>query len=141
MWGMSSRDRRDERGVSAVEFAVVAPVLLLLIFAVINAGLWFYGRNIAQTSAREGVSYLRLAGNNSDPGAFESEAKRVSEIYATRLGSLQNVRATPHIDDTTGRVSMEVVGEMDLPLGHWTITQTSAATLEQFRGDPRSVQP
>ncbi|MGH3425767.1 MAG: TadE/TadG family type IV pilus assembly protein [Nocardioidaceae bacterium] len=134
MW---SRPRRDDRAVSAVEFSIVAPVLLLLIFAVINAGLWYYGRNIAQTSAREGVSYLRLAGTNADPGAFEAEAKRVSEIYASRLGSLEDVRAVPDIDSRTGRVSMKVTGELDLPLGNWTITQTAEATLEQFRGDPR----
>lgn len=141
MWGAPSRLRRDDRATSAVEFSVVAPVILLLIFAVINAGLWFYGRNIAQTSAREGVSYLRLAGTNSDPGAFKSEAQRVSEIYASRLGSLENVQATPTIDPDTGRVSMRVQGELDLPLGHWTITQTAEATLEQFRGDPRGESP
>lgn len=141
MWGSAGRRRREDRGVSAVEFAVIAPILLLLIFAVINAGLWFYGRNIAQTSAREGVSYLRLAGTNSDPGAFQTEATRVSEIYASRLGSLDNVRATPKIDTDSGRVSMLVEGELDLPLGTWTISQTAEATLEQFRGDTLGQEP
>lgn len=117
----------------------MAPILLLLIFAVINAALWFYGRNIAQTSAREGVSYLRLAGTNADPASYEAQAEHVSEVYASRLGSLQNVQVDSSIDQDSGRVRMVVSGELDLPLGHWTITQSAEATLEQFRGDPRGT--
>lgn len=139
MWGKGRR-RRDDRAASAVEFAVVAPVLLLLIFAVITAGLWFYGRNIAQTSAREGVSYLRLAGTNSDPSSYAPEAERISEVYASRLGSLDNVRTNSTIDTETGKVSVRVRGDLDLPLGSWTVSQTAEATLEQFRGDPRGEE-
>lgn len=138
MRGIGRTRRRDDRATSALEFSIIAPVFLLLIFTIIQAGLYFYAVNIAQTSAREGVSYLRLAGNNSDPSSFTSAAEGVSTGYATKLGRLKGVSSIGSIDTTTGRVTMRVSGEIVLPLGGTrTIEQTAQATLEQFRGDPR----
>lgn len=132
------RQRRDERGTSAIEFAVIAPILLLLIFTLIQGGLYFYARNTAQSASREGVSYLRLAGNNADPDAFVDAAEKVTVGYASKIGRLENVTAVGTIDPRTGRVSMLVAGEVVLPLGGRTeIQQTSYATLEQFRADLR----
>ena len=92
----------------------------------------------AQSASREGVSYLRLAGNNSDPLAFVHGAEQVTVGYASKIGRLKNVTAIGHIDTADGRVSMLVTGDVVLPLGGTTtITQTSYATLEQFRGDTR----
>lgn len=121
-----------------MEFAIVAPIFLLLIFSVIQAGLYFQARNTAQSAAREGVSYLRLAGNNSDPQAFVAGAERVTQGFAEDVGRLKNVTAVGRIDTSTGRVDMLVVGEVVLPLGGSVqVEQTADATLEQFRGDTR----
>lgn len=129
---------RRERGTSALEFSIIAPVFLLLIFTIIQAGLYLYARNTAQSASREGVSYLRLAGNNSDPRAFISAAEDVTEGYATKIGRLKNVTAVGTIDTESGRVTMMVIGDAVLPLGGAVeIQQTSEATLEQFRGDTR----
>ena len=60
------RGRRDQRGASAVELAMVAPAFLLLIFFSIQAALFFYGRNVALQSAREAVAQLRLSPDGAD---------------------------------------------------------------------------
>nr|MCW2727852.1 pilus assembly protein [Aeromicrobium sp.] len=84
------------------------------------------------------MSYLRLAGNNSDPDAFLSAAESVTEGYASKIGRLQDVTAVGTIDTKTGRVTMLVSGRVVLPLGGPVeVQQTSEATLEQFRGDKR----
>ncbi|MGJ9414315.1 TadE family protein [Aeromicrobium sp. CF4.19] len=139
MHGLQGRGRRrDDRGTSALEFSIIAPVFLLLIFTIIQAGLYFYARNTAQSASREGVSYLRLAGNNSDPEAFRSAAEELTEGYASKLGRLQDVEAYGTINVDNGRVSMLVVGSVVLPLGgDVEVQQRSTATLEQFRGDLR----
>lgn len=130
--------RRRERGTSALEFSIIAPVFLLLIFVIIQAGLYFHARNTAQSASREGVSYLRLAGNNSDPNAFIAAAEDVTEGYASKIGRLKNVTAVGTIDTKTGRVTMLVTGQVVLPVGgDVQIQQSSEATLEQFRGDTR----
>ncbi|MDO9379935.1 MAG: TadE/TadG family type IV pilus assembly protein [Nocardioidaceae bacterium] len=126
---------RGDSGTSAIEFVIVAPVFLALIFLLVQAGLFFYGRNVAETAAREGVSYLRLAGNNADPDAFEPEAERVAIIYAERIGSLKGPTAEASIDEANGRVSVVVTGTIASPGGTVEIRREATATLEQFRGD------
>ncbi|MET0819745.1 MAG: TadE family protein [Aeromicrobium sp.] len=136
----SSRARtRPERGTSAIEFSIIAPIFLVLIFTIIQAGLYFYSVNTAQSASREGVSYLRLAGNNANPDAFISAAEQVTEGYATKIGRLKDVTAIGTIDTRTGRVTMRVLGKVVLPIGGTVdVQQSSEATLEQFRGDTRS---
>ncbi|RYE78378.1 MAG: pilus assembly protein [Myxococcales bacterium] len=115
---------------------MIAPIFLLLIFTIIQGGLYFYARNTAQSAAREGVSYLRLAGSNSDPSGFIEGAEGVTRGYASKLGRLNEVVAVGTINQDTGRVSMLVSGVVVLPLGGSVrIQQSSTATLEQFRGD------
>lgn len=133
------RDFGSQRGTSALEFSIIAPVLLLLIFAIIQAGLYFYARDTAQSASREGVSMLRLADTNSDPDAFTTSAEHLTESYASKLGRLDNVSASGNVD-SSGRVTMTVTGEVILPLGGSVeVEQSSEATLEQFREDTRSA--
>lgn len=112
--------------------------MLLLIFTIIQGGLYFFARNTAQSAAREGVSYLRLAGNNANPDAFIGGAEQVTEGYAAKIGRLTNVNAVGSINEDTGRVSIRVTGDVVLPLGGTVqVEQSAHATLEQFRGDLR----
>src|SRR3954468_14627745 len=43
-------------GSASLEIAILAPALLLLTFVVVQAGLWFYARNLALAAAQEGVT-------------------------------------------------------------------------------------
>ena len=45
-----------DRGSASLEIAILAPALLLLTFVVVQAGLWFYARNLALAAAQEGVT-------------------------------------------------------------------------------------
>lgn len=51
--------RRDDTGASAVEFALVAPILLVLVFGIIEYGFWFSDslslRQGVREAARQGV--------------------------------------------------------------------------------------
>ena len=46
---------RDDRGAAAVEFAIVAPLLFLLVFAIIDFGFGFHAWDATQNAAREGA--------------------------------------------------------------------------------------
>ncbi|MEM5328150.1 TadE/TadG family type IV pilus assembly protein [Paraburkholderia sp. JHI2823] len=49
------RGRRLQRGVAAVEFALVLPVLLLLLFGIIEMGLFLYDKAVITNASREGA--------------------------------------------------------------------------------------
>jgi Flp pilus assembly protein TadG len=58
--------RLRERGASAVEFAILVPVLVLILFGIIYFSLYFNARQGVQAAAREGA---RLASLSSTTGA------------------------------------------------------------------------
>lgn len=47
--------RHDHRGAVAVEFALILPILMLLIFGIVQYGMYFWARSSAITAAREGA--------------------------------------------------------------------------------------
>jgi Flp pilus assembly protein TadG len=80
------RDEND-RGASAVEFSILALPFLLVIFLLIQAGLWLYGRSVALDSAREGVSQLRLAQSVDDCNAQAGQVQDYILRFAHNVGS------------------------------------------------------
>lgn len=62
--------RRDlQEGVAAVEFALIAPLLFLLLFAVIDLGTMFWANLTMQYAVREGARYAVTGQDNLDPNA------------------------------------------------------------------------
>ncbi|MFZ0322657.1 MAG: TadE family protein, partial [Actinomycetes bacterium] len=72
----SSRDR----GSASLEVAILGPALLLLIFSIVQAGLWFYARSLALAAAQEGVTAARSY--DADPGTGISRAQSFIEQQA-----------------------------------------------------------
>lgn len=106
---------RGDRGASAVELTIVAPAVLLLIFATIQFALWSYGRNVALQSAREGVSRLRTVPSDSDTDAARRAVEDDVESYARQVGreSLLDPQATAFYDASgEGRVRVRVRGRV-----------------------------
>jgi hypothetical protein len=52
-------ERDRERGVSAVEFAILTPSLLILIFLLIQAGLYYHAVNVTQAVAQTTARVIR----------------------------------------------------------------------------------
>ena len=66
--------RDDDRGAAAVEFAIVLPVLLLLVVGIIDFGRAFNMQIALTQAAREGVRVLALGGTTSDATARTQDA-------------------------------------------------------------------
>jgi Flp pilus assembly protein TadG len=64
------RHQGGERGVAAVEFALVAPILLLLVFGIIDFGLGFHAWDASENAAREGARVGAV-----DPSVADIEAR------------------------------------------------------------------
>jgi Flp pilus assembly protein TadG len=130
--------RRDERGVSALELAFLAPGLLLLIFFGIQGALYFYGRNVAIQSAREGVAQLRLAQDQATYDSINTDVANNTERFAASIGheALIGPSASPAYDDQAARVRMTVTGDVItlVPGLHLTVTEFAEGPVERFEG-------
>lgn len=83
----------NERGVAAAEFALVLPVLLLILFGTIEFGMMMYAREIVTNAAREGARAGIVQG---PPKRTSSEISTIANSYLTGTGINQaDVTFTP----------------------------------------------
>jgi Flp pilus assembly protein TadG len=93
-----------ERGAATVELTVLAPVLLLVVFSIVQVGLWSYARSLALGAAQEGVA----AGRSYRAPAASARDRAEAFLAATAGDSLRGsaVSATA----SAGTVHVEVTG-------------------------------
>ncbi len=131
-----ARRLRDDRGVSALELAFIAPSLLLLIFFIVQLAFFLYGRSVALQTAREGVSQLRLEQTTDDYVSSRQAIEANVRQFAANVGSgaLENTVVTSKYNDADGTVTVTVTGAT-ISLTGFTlhITETATGRIERFR--------
>ncbi len=104
---MGDRAHR-ERGAAAVEFALLASLLFMLIFGSISAGISFSRSNALQTAAREGARYgVTLPGATADPSSWLDSV--IATTQAAALGELND--GVPGRTICAALVTDEMAGE------------------------------
>lgn len=91
---MSTRFPR-ERGAAAVEMAIVLPVLLMIIFGIVDFGRMFNTQVTLTEAAREGVRSAALGQSNADTAA------RVGSVTDALGGSPAPTCASPAVRSGT----------------------------------------
>jgi len=107
------REHRD-RGAAAVEFALVVPVLLLLVFGIIDFGLFFSdslsARQGVREAARQGaVENWSATSCSGRPGSGDANLRRIACLGIDRTGAVagdvyarvETTRAWTEGDDVT----------------------------------------
>lgn len=136
---MSSRRflrRRRDGGFLSLELAIVAPMLILLIFFAIQISLYYYARSVALSAAREGVSQLRVVPDKASYDAIDGRVLASTEQYASDVGgqAFLDPNARSAYDDAAGTVSVTVTGHVvTLVPFTWTVTQKASGSVEKFR--------
>ncbi|GAA3444251.1 TadE/TadG family type IV pilus assembly protein [Planomonospora venezuelensis] len=128
-----NRDR--ERGATAVELAMITPVVLVVVLLVVQFTLWFHGRQVADAAAREGARLARLDTESWRQDA-ESRAGEVLRAVGPKL--LDGAAVTAWEED--GRRGVEVTATAVqvvplLPATTFTVTARSGGPVECFRPD------
>ena len=84
---MTWRDEPNDRGASAVEFALVVPLLLLIVFGIINFGILFSQQITINNGVREGARRAVVA----DPAA----PRTCDQIIASVRNKLSGLALDP----------------------------------------------
>lgn len=124
------------RGASIVEFAVIFPIFLVLILALVDFARIGFVQLSVTSASREGARYSSLATSGiSDLAAFKDfvrstapRAARVSQLQSTSILDVdltKNCTATP-LDDTSVKVSTSFT--WILPIGLIPLIGDSSAT-------------
>ena len=79
--------QRADRGSVTLEIAVLAPVLLLVVFTIVQVGLWSYARSLALGAAQEGVAVGRAHGSSPQAGRARAEQFLAEAAGDSLLGS------------------------------------------------------
>ncbi|MGB8022642.1 MAG: TadE/TadG family type IV pilus assembly protein [Candidatus Nanopelagicales bacterium] len=108
----------SERGSATLEIAVLAPVLLLAVFTIIQVGLWSYARSLALGAAQEGVAAGRAYRAPAQAGQARAEQFLASaagdSLLSTRVSTLAS--ATELSVEVTGRAQSVLPGVPGLPV-------------------------
>lgn len=123
-------NRRTERGSASLEIAILAPALLALTFAVVQAGLWFHARSLALAAAQEGVTAARAYHAPTDAGPTRARAFLTQQAGDSLLGATVTTAGTTA---TVVRVTVRGHALSVLPgVRGPTITQSAQAGRERF---------
>ena len=128
----SSAERGPGRSrgmVGSTQLALLMPLLLTVIFAVIQASIWFAGRSTAQQAAMAGAERAAFA------SALADDAERVAhegqeQQHRGEHRDLDGIHVG--VDRQTQLVQVRVTGQVPglLP-GPWTVVDASAQRVKE----------
>lgn len=122
----------DDRGDAMIEFAVVAPALMLLILGVLQFGLWFHAQHVVQTAALEASRVVA-----AEEGTTEKAESRAFDVLRAGLGasaSLPVVEVGMTPDLVSVHVQTTMRGLLPIPgLTEIELESHAASYRERFR--------
>lgn len=134
MFRLFRRDR--EKGASAVEFAIVAPLLVLLVFGIIEAG-WFFAQQVeVRHGAREGARTAAV----SDPATSALIRQTACDRMAMSNGTA-SVTLTANGSDIGDTGTITVVSNYAPLTGFIPFGGTIQTTVDFRLEQPRSWSP
>ncbi|MGH2500689.1 MAG: TadE/TadG family type IV pilus assembly protein [Candidatus Limnocylindria bacterium] len=93
---------RGERGQALVEFALVLPVMLLVILGLFEASRAVWQVNTLAYAAREGTRYAIVHGSASDDPAWPGDTSGIVDAVRRAAVGVQNITVTATWPDTIG---------------------------------------
>ncbi|MFN3944211.1 MAG: TadE/TadG family type IV pilus assembly protein [Allosphingosinicella sp.] len=120
---------RSERGLGAVEFALVAPVLLLLIFGMLQLGMLFIASNGLTHAVAEGARYATIFPRPTDE-------ELIAHIEGARFGMKESRVTEPKIEwqqvEGSGAHFVDIEMRYAMPL-NFVFFETPPITLRETR--------
>jgi Flp pilus assembly protein TadG len=85
-WPAPDAGSRKTAGMAMVEFVIILPILLMLVFAIVEFGVLFGRWQTVSNAAREGARTAVVYRTNCNAGSVETEVRQRVKDYASPLG-------------------------------------------------------
>ena len=117
---------RDERGMTTIQVAILFPVVLFWIMLIVQYGLWWHAKQVANAAAAEAVDAAQVSSGTARDG------EDAAASYLAQSGNLDDITITVSREPTT--VTVEVHGDAPrlVPGIEWSVTARSSAPVERF---------
>ena len=125
-----ARRLRDERGMTTIQVAILFPVVLFWIMLIVQYGLWWHAKQVANAVAAEAIDAARV------PTGVARDGEAAADSYLTQAGNLTDIRVT--VTRTPTAATAEVRGNAPrlVPGIPWSVTARSSAPVERFIPEP-----
>lgn len=122
--------RNDDRGLTSSALAVLMPALLFWMMLIVQYGLWFHARQVANAAAAEATDAAQV------PGGTAGDGEEAAIEFLRQSGNLEQI--VVEVDRTAEMVTVEIRGDAPqlVPGISWTVTARSAAPVERFIEEP-----
>lgn len=125
--------RKNEKGAAAVEFALILPVLLLILIGIVEFSLAFNAQLSLNQAAREGARYMAIHNNSTAASSAASNAAgrlTPASVATTFSFSGGGTSCSPgkQVTATTSYTLTTVTGFLDAFTG--TIVMTGKGTMQ-----------
>jgi Flp pilus assembly protein TadG len=128
-------DAGGDAGAATLEVTVLFPVVMLLLFGVIQGALFFHGRNVALAAAEQGVRAARADGQADQAGTAAEQARQFL-VDTGELDNLTGLSITPDVGADTVRVTVSARTVSLLPgIPGPRVSQTASGVIERFTSD------
>lgn len=113
--------RELERG-QASEAVLIVPLILGVIFVIIQVGIWAHARNIAVYSAREGATSSAAYQSDQSPDAATQAALADNADGVLRSYSVTSTRTAESVTVTVRGKSLSLIPMVELPAIEQSVT-------------------
>jgi len=102
---------KNENGQALVEFALVLPILLLLLCGIIDFG-WIFGNQlIASSACRDAARYTAIHYNDS---STDDDRAKAASIVSSRAPTLKSTVVTLTKSDSDSSVTLSVSSSVEI---------------------------
>ncbi|WP_187351865.1 TadE/TadG family type IV pilus assembly protein [Allosaccharopolyspora coralli] len=122
----TTQKRNADRGSSTVELAILAPLLLMLVLTVLQAGLWWHTRTVCLHAAERGLTTARTLHGTS------GSAHAAAHSFAARHADAPSVDVQRDDERATVRVTATAPLVLPIPGLPTRVTHHASGSVETF---------
>jgi Flp pilus assembly protein TadG len=118
--------RHDDRGLSTLQLTIAAPVLIWWLMLIVQYGLWWHAKQVADGAAAEAVDVAQT------PTGTAAAGETAARAFLGQAGNLDDISVI--VERGTDVVRVQVQGDAPqlVPGWSWGVTARSQASVERF---------